>query len=271
VPAEGSAHRTHAAGTTCDCTHLAPESVPLALADLHRSLALHSRVAVHASALTWPTQRLDDVVIGAGFEVDTIDVSPGSNDMAPGSDPPLLTVGARRAESLPDTVGADMRLLISGLNPSPAATDAGVGFFRPGNRFWPATIAAGLATRDRDPLDALHRHGVGMTDLVKRTTRRADELSADEYRAGVARLDRMCEWLQPEAVCLVGLAGWRAAVDRRAVAGWQERRLGGRPVYVMPSTSGLNAATTKDELVDHLRAAASAAPAVGGQADRRPT
>ncbi len=250
MPAEASGQRTQATGTTFDCSHLAPESVPLALADLHRSLALHSPAAVHAPGDTWTKQRLDDVVIGAGFEVDTIDV-------APGPDAPRLAVSARRALSLPDTVGAEMRLLISGLNPSPAAADAGVGFFRPGNRFWPAAIDAGLVARDRDPLDALHHHGIGMTDLVKRTTRRADELSADEYRAGVARLDRMCEWLLPEAVCIVGLAGWRAAVDRRAIAGWQEQRLGGRPVYVMPSTSGLNAATPMEDLVAHLRRSAT--------------
>ncbi len=40
---------------------------------------------------------------------------------------------------------------------------------------------------------------------------------------------------------MVGLAGWRAAVDRKAVAGVQPEPFGGRPVYVMPSTSGLNA------------------------------
>jgi TDG/mug DNA glycosylase family protein len=148
-----------------------------------------------------------------------------------------------------------MRLLVCGLNPSIHAADAGVGFVTPGNRFWPAAIAAGLVTRDRDPRHALEAHGIGMTDLVARATVRADELAAEEYRAGLARLDRLCRRWQPGAVCMVGLAGWRAAVDRKAIAGPQERRLGGRPVYVMPSTSGLNAATGLDALTDHLRAA----------------
>jgi TDG/mug DNA glycosylase family protein len=56
-------------------------------------------------------------------------------------------------------------------------------------------------------------------------------------------------------VAVVGLAGWRAAVDRRATVGWQERRLGPSPVYVLPSTSGLNAGTSLDDLVVHLRTA----------------
>jgi hypothetical protein len=39
--------------------------------------------------------------------------------------------------------------------------------------------------------------------------------------------------------------------------GWQPRPLGGRPVYVMPSTSGLNASTQLPGFVDHLRTAAA--------------
>src|SRR5690606_34333915 len=117
------------------------------------------------------------------------------------SDPP--TVQATRARSLPDIVARDMRLLVCGLNPSPAAADAGVGFFRAGNRFWPAALASGLVTRDRDPCHALTVHAVGMTDLVKRTTARADELSATEFHAGVGRVERLCAWLRPAAVCMV--------------------------------------------------------------------
>jgi TDG/mug DNA glycosylase family protein len=94
-----------------------------------------------------------------------------------------------------------------------------------------------------------------MTDLVKRATPRADELTRDEYRAGLARVERLVQWLQPGAVCFVGLAGWRDAVDRRALAGEQPEGIGGRPAYVMPSTSGLNARTPPRELADHLRAA----------------
>ncbi len=152
-----------------------------------------------------------------------------------------------------------MRLLVCGLNPSLHAVEAGVGFVSPSNRFWPAAVAAGLVTRDRDPRHALEAHGIGMTDLVARATPRAAGLTAEEYRAGLARLERLCRRLQPRAVCFVGLAGWRAAVDRAARPGPQERAVGGRPAYVMPSTSGANAATSLADLVEHLRAAAALA------------
>jgi len=250
--------------------HLRAADVPLALGDLHRSLAQDAPVELTLFRgtdegrgifpgddfpdrwfSTWPDERLHDVIDGAGFTLDDLEVR------HPDADEQGFRVCMTRGRMLPDTVGAGMRLLVSGLNPSLHAADAGVGYVTAGNRFWPAALAAGLVSRDRDPRHALVHHGVGMTDLVKRATPRADALTRDEYRTGVQRLDRLCAWLQPGAVCIVGLAGWRAAVDRHATAGWHERQLGGRPVYVMPSTSGLNAATPLAALVAHLQAAAS--------------
>ena len=97
--------------------------------------------------------------------------------------------------------------------------------------------------------------GVGLTDLVKRASRRAEEVSRAEFSDGVARIDRLARWLEPAAVCFVGLSGWRAAVDRRAVAGWLDQPVGGRPAYLMPNPSGLNAHATVATLAHHLRTA----------------
>jgi TDG/mug DNA glycosylase family protein len=183
------------------------------------------------------------VVEGAGFAVD--DVVDGGDE--------TIAVEATRLRTLPDTVGPGMRVLLVGLNPSPFAADAGIGFARPGNRFWPAALAAGLVTRDRDPRHALLAHGVGMTDLVKRTTVRADEITVGEYRAGAERVEALVEWLAPAAVCFVGLSGYRIVVDRSATTGWQLQSFGGRPVYVMPNPSGLNAHAPPAVLAEHLR------------------
>jgi double-stranded uracil-DNA glycosylase len=221
-----------------------------ALAGLHRSLPVGARVVVSfpghstdAPPGDWDDGSCFDVLRGAGFD-----------DLELRDDRPR-SVRGRRARSLADTVAPGMRLLVCGLNPSVPAADAGVGFVTPGNRFWPAALCAGLASVDRDPAHALRWHGTGMTDLVKRATRRADELGAHEYREGVTRVERLCARLRPRSVCVVGLAGWRAAVDRRAVAGWQQRGLGGSAVYLMPSTSGLNARSRPEDLIAHLRAA----------------
>ena len=193
----------------------------------------------------WGTDALTDIHVGAGFDVHECSYDGGE----------WIVLRATRARTLPDYVDTGMRLLVCGLNPSIYSADRGVGFARPGNRFWPAALAAGVVTRDRDPRHALTAHGMGMTDLVKRATPRADELTHDEYRAGVARLGRLVSWLRPKAVCFVGLAGYRAAVDRRAQPGPLLEGFEGAAAYLMPNPSGANAHVQVDDLVAHLRAA----------------
>ena len=246
--------------------HIDRPELPLVLAELHRVLAVGAPVELGMFGgdqdLTetttgdfpgrrfalWDDDRLHDVLVGAGFAIDE------HQHQGTGHWPTLLT-SLTRLRSLPDTVGPGMKMLVCGLNPSLHSADLGVGFGRAGNRFWPAALAAGIVSVDRDARHALEHHGIGMTDLVKRSTPRADEVSPGEYREGLARVERSCVWLRPEAVCMVGLAGWRTAVDKKATAGWQDRDLGGSPVYVMPSTSGLNAHSQLPDLTAHLRAA----------------
>ena len=246
--------------------HVPSLRVPLALAQLHRALLPGAAVDIQmlagdyeGSALTsddiggrffssWTPGGLADLLAGAGFLVGP-----------PETERDVVRARGRRARSLPDTVGPGMSVLVCGLNPSEYAADLGVGYARPGNRFWPAALDAGLVTRDRDPLHALTAHGVGMTDLVKRATRAAAELTPAEFAAGAARVERLVRWLLPGSVCFVGLTGYRAAVDRKARPGPQPAPFGGRPAYLMPSTSGLNASTSRRDLAAHLAAAAELA------------
>lgn len=229
-----------------------PEAVPLALWRRHRQLVVGDEVTLTLPG-SWSERRVDDVLCGGGFSTLAAARRGGHG----------WRVGVRRERTLADTVGPRMALLCVGLNPSLYSADAGVGFARPGNRFWPAMLAAGLVDTARDALAALTDHGIGMTDLVKRATVAASEVLLEEYRAGLGRVDRLVGWLQPAAVCIIGLDGWRKVVDRRAVAGWQEQGVGGRPTYLMPNPSGLNAHAQVPDLAAHLRAAAAGPPAVG--------
>jgi double-stranded uracil-DNA glycosylase len=237
--------------------HITPERLPSALAQLHRALSVGAPAALSFVTADFVSDDelpgrtffgsdrtgLDDLMVGAGFvgtEVEAIKDG-------------LWAVG-KRGRTLPDVVGPGMRLLLCGLNPSLAAADAGFGFAGPTNRFWKVAESAGVVSQPRNPWRALAIDRVGMTDLVKRATPRAGELRADEYRVGAARVGRLVRRLRPQSVCFVGLAGWRAAMDPKAVAGWQPEGFAGVPAYVMPSTSGLNARTSPDELTGHLRA-----------------
>ena len=226
-----------------------PEDVPLELWRRHRQLAVGDVVTVTVPG-SWSERRVDDVLRGAGFV--PLDRAQRDRHGRGG-----WRIAVRRERTLADTVGRGMALLCVGLNPSLYSADAGVGFARPGNRFWPAMLAAGLVDTARDALAALTDHGIGMTDLVKRATVAAAEVHVDEYRSGLGRVDRLAGWLQPDAVCVIGLDGWRKVVDRRAVAGWQDHDVGGRPAYLMPNPSGLNAHAQVPDLAAHLRAAAA--------------
>lgn len=264
--------RESVAGAWSNMTHhhVPRTRLPMALADLHGALRVGAPLdlqMVHGDHegtelpeddigdrffASWREPMLRDVVAGAGFEVERSEVDDGHG---------VVRVRARRARTLADTVGPGMRLLVCGLNPSIYSADRGVGYARPGNRFWRAVVAAGLVAPERalDPRAVLRHDGIGITDLVKRATVASAELSVEEYREGAGRVERLVRWLQPGAVAFVGLEGWRAALDRKAVAGRQPRDLGGRPAYVLPSTSGLNAHSRLDDLVDHFRAVAALA------------
>ncbi len=219
--------------------------LPLALADLHRATPEEARVRL-LLPVGVSRERAADLVHGAGFAAD------GPPTTGRGG----LVVTGVRSHTLADTVGPGMVLLVCGNNPSPASAAAGVGYARPGNRFWPAALAAGIVPADRDARAALAA-GIGMTDLAKRPTRTAAEVTDAECAEGLARVDRLAAWLRPGAVCFVGLSGWRSAADPRAAAGRQPGTVGGRPVYLMPSTSGLNAHATTADLARHLAAAAA--------------
>jgi TDG/mug DNA glycosylase family protein len=196
----------------------------------------------------WPVQRLRDVIEGAAFAIEAF-VDDGEE---------WVDVEATRAPMLPDTVGPDMRALVVGLNPSLLSAERGIGFARPGNRFWPAAIASGLVTRALDPFHALRVDRVGMTNLVRRATTSASELAPDEYGEGVQRLERLVRWLQPACVVFVGVTGYRVAVDKTAATGWQSSDFAGVRTYVMPNTSGLNAHAKPADFAEHLRQVARA-------------
>lgn len=234
--------------------HMPSEGLPSALHDAHSVLRvgghLHLTLCSGSGAAAdrnearkptlWDPRLLDALFEGAGFDV-------------AGADLPGFQLVRQR--TLADSVGPDMSVLIVGLNPSLHAADAGVGFVSPSNRFWKTAIEAGLITEPRNPRRALDVDGVGMTDLVKRATTRASEVVAAEYRHGLARLDAMVGLLKPQVVCVVGITGWRAAIGQHVSAGPQSREVGGRPVYLMPNPSGLNAHTSHAGLVEHFQRA----------------
>lgn len=214
-------------------------ALPLWLARLHKALPVDASVRVTIRGDLPVNQDL--LIEGAGFGVDADKLI--------------------KKRTLPDMVAPGLSTIMVGLNPSVRSADAGYGFAGPGNRFWEAAIEAGLLTEPRAPEHSMIHESVGFTDLVKRATPRANEISASEYRAGLVRLQSLLGWLQPKQVIVAGLTGWRHATGEKRAAGWQEVGIADIAVYLMPNPSGLNASTSHDDLVNHLRTALAGPPA----------
>jgi TDG/mug DNA glycosylase family protein len=166
--------------------------------------------------------------------------------------------------AVPDLVGAGLRLLFVGINPSIMSAETGFHFAHPGNRFYPALRAAGILPDDvltpEQAAPVLVERGVGITNLVTRESVRADELDDDELRAGRVRLEQFVLEHRPRVVAVAGITAFRTAFgERRARLGRQDAGIGGAELWVVPNPSGLNAHATIATLAVAYREVAEAA------------
>jgi TDG/mug DNA glycosylase family protein len=121
-----------------------------------------------------------------------------------------------------------------------------------------------LFSPDEDEL--LLDYGVGITNMVDRPTRAADELSAAELRAGAVALGDLAERFRPAVVAVVGLTAWRTAYGRpKAGPGPQPDTVGGCKAWVLPNPSGLNAHYQLGDLIRVFGELRRALPSGGGR------
>ncbi len=152
--------------------------------------------------------------------------------------------------------------MFCGINPGLYSGAVGHHFARPGNRFWPALHRSGFTPRLLGPFEEreLLGLGLGITNIVGRTTARADELDAEELRSGAAQLRRKVLRRRPRWLAPLGLTAYRIGFgDARARVGPQEVRIGAARVWLLPNPSGLNAHYQVDDLAAEFRRLAAAA------------
>ncbi|WP_232676377.1 mismatch-specific DNA-glycosylase [Nocardioides sp. R-C-SC26] len=171
--------------------------------------------------------------------------------------------------------GEPLRLLFVGINPGLWTAATSTHFAHPGNRFYPALLRAGIITEPIDPAAgmtdhdraSLRRRGIGITNVVRRATARAAELSDDELRAGGAELADLVRRRRPRVVAIAGITAYRTAFGRRkATMGRQPDALpdaGDSELWVVPNPSGLNAHETVESLARAYAGAARAAGVIG--------
>ncbi len=159
-------------------------------------------------------------------------------------------------------MASDLAVLFCGINPGLWSGAVGQHFARPGNRFWPALHRSGFTPRQLRPdeQETLPSYRLGVTNLVPRTTARADELTRSELIAGSQRLSGLAAKFAPAWIAVLGVTAYRSAFgQRQASVGPQAELIGASRVWVLPNPSGLNAHYQIDALVwqfSRLRAAA---------------
>jgi TDG/mug DNA glycosylase family protein len=160
---------------------------------------------------------------------------------------------------LPGPTDPPLRLLFVGINPGLWTAATQTHFAHPGNRFYPALLragviaepvdaAAGMSEQDRERFRA---RGIGITNLVRRATVKASELTAAELREGGAELVRLVERVRPRVVAVAGITAYRQAFGlAKAVPGRQPEPIGPAELWVVPNPSGLNAHETVATLAE---------------------
>ena len=154
--------------------------------------------------------------------------------------------------SLPHYLEPGLRLVCIGYNPSIYSAEAGHYYARPGNMFWKQLSACGIAARSVGPADdvlLMDEAGIGFTDLCRRPTVRAGELTRAEIIEGSLRLYAELMEYQPRVALFSGRGiyhlfgrhalGLRAPDLASRPYGEQPERLGSTTPWVIPSSSGL--------------------------------
>ncbi len=169
---------------------------------------------------------------------------------------------------MPDLVGSGLRLLFVGINPGLWTAATQTHFAHPANRFYPALLEAGIIDRpiDRgagmtdDDRRYLVERGIGITNIVRRATAKASELTNEEFGAGGEQLRSVVRTHQPAVVAVAGITAYRAAFScPKATAGEQAERFEGARLFVVANPSGLNAHETVASLAAAYRTVALAA------------
>ncbi|MGB3734201.1 MAG: mismatch-specific DNA-glycosylase [Ilumatobacter sp.] len=167
-----------------------------------------------------------------------------------------------------DLIGPRCDLLFVGINPGLWTAATKTHFAYPGNRFYPALSLAGIIEREIDrgvgmsDDDRAHllARGIGITNVARRATAKAAELTKQELIDGGAELRGFVRRHRPAVVAVAGITAYRSAFkEPKAVMGEHADGFEGSRLWIVPNPSGLNAHETVESLAVAYAAPAEAA------------
>lgn len=153
---------------------------------------------------------------------------------------------------LPNLLRPGLRLVFIGYNPGLESARRGHYYAFGGNPFWRHLQASGLVDRLVDASEdasLAEEFGIGFTDLCRRPTTRADELTGTEKAEGAGRLHADLLAAAPSFAVFSGKGiyplfgrhalGLPSTALRRRPYGLQPEPVGDTALWVVPSSSGL--------------------------------
>jgi double-stranded uracil-DNA glycosylase len=160
-----------------------------------------------------------------------------------------------------DILARGLDVIFCGLNPASTAAVAGRNFSSGTNRFWKVLHLAGFTDVRLQPQDErrLLEYGCGITAVVRRPTKRAAEVSLEEFRQARAGFEAKMRRYQPLSIAFLGKRALSTMIGRPDVDwGRLPTEFAGTMAWLLPNPSGLNRGFTRAALVgayDELRIA----------------
>jgi double-stranded uracil-DNA glycosylase len=160
--------------------------------------------------------------------------------------------GAALANYEPDILAEGLDVVFCGINPATTAAAAGHNFSNGSNRFWTALHLAGFTGRRLQPHEERHLlvYGCGITAVVDRPTRRADEITPAEFVAARRGFEAKIRRYAPRSIAFLGKRAVSAMLGQPQLPwGRLPGEFAGTMVWILPNPSGLNRSFTLGALV----------------------
>ena len=152
----------------------------------------------------------------------------------------------------PDILAEHLKVVFCGINPAATAAAAGHNFSNGSNRFWTTLHLAGFADRRFQPHEErrLLAYCCGITAVVSRPTRRADDIVPAEFVAARLGFEDKMRRYAPRSIAFLGKRAVSAMLGQSELPwGRLSGEFVGTMVWILPSPSGLNMNFTLDALV----------------------
>jgi TDG/mug DNA glycosylase family protein len=161
-------------------------------------------------------------------------------------------------KTLPDHLRKGMKLVIVGCNPTESSVRTGHYYSGRGNPFWSVLFETGVIPEPLEYRDdkRIIEFAIGLTDLVKRPTRTATELTREDFAEGRIVLSQKLGEYVPRVIAFNGKNVYEQFAQRRVKLGLQKETLYGANIYVLPATDSHHTQNSQDRAVHFRKLAA---------------